>query len=89
MTESEKKGELSPEEYAMMHQRSFRTAFDFLAAHFPPGMDPEWWDKSAKECSDASIQAGENTLVIELLGAVMNYLGTEYERRGGYGKAEA
>lgn len=75
---------MTPEEYARMHQKAFRTAFDFLNAHFPPDTDPAWWENAARECSDASVAAGENKLVIELLCAVMFYLGHEYKERGGY-----
>ena len=72
---------MTPEEYAKMHQKSFRIAFDFLNTHFPPGTEPEWWDRAAKELSDASIMGGETKLVIELLVAVYNYLGEEYKKR--------
>jgi len=74
-------GRMSPEEYARMHQKAFRCAFDFLNQHFPPGHDPEWWDQAAKDVSAASISAGENTLVIELLDGVYTYLGKEYQER--------
>lgn len=63
------------------HQKAFRTAFNFLTSHFPPGMDPEWWDQAAKELSAASIEAGENKLVIGLLIGVYEYLGDEYKLR--------
>ena len=79
---------MTPEKYAAMHQKAFRTAFDYLNAHFPPGSDPDWWDKAAKELSAASVQAGENILVLELLNAVYNYLESERKRRGGNGPAE-
>ena len=82
MTRSEEKeAELSPEEYAKMHQKSFRTAFDFLSSHFPPGQDDEWWIQAAKDLSDASVRAGENKLVTGLLIGVYDYLTYEYERR--------
>lgn len=73
---------LSPEEYAKMHQKAFRCAFDFLNSHFPPGMEPEWWDQAAKDVSAASAAAGENKLVIELLAGVYEYLNSEYNLRG-------
>ena len=77
---------MTPEEYGEMHKQAFRVAFNFLHEHFPPGMDPAWWDKSAQELSEASISAGENMLVIELLNAVYSYLGHEYhQRRGDHG----
>ena len=79
---------MTPEEYAKEHQKAFRTAFDFLNSHFPPGQDPEWWDKTAKECSAASLKANENKLAIELLCGVMVYLGHEYDRRYKNGKAD-
>ena len=72
---------MTPEEYAKMHQKAFRTAFDYLNSHFPPETDPEWWKQSAQELSQASVAAGENDLVIELLNAVYTYLGKEYKRR--------
>lgn len=72
---------MTPEEYAKMHQKAFRTAFNYLNTHFPPGMDDEWWDRSAKELSEAGIEAGENVLVVELLNAVFTYIGNEYHKR--------
>lgn len=84
MTRSEaKKDEVpqSPEEYAKLHQRSFRVAFDFLTSHFPPGQDPDWWLQAAKDVSAASILSGENKLVVELLAGVYEYLDYEYKRR--------
>lgn len=72
---------MTPEEYARLHQKAFRCAFDFLNQHFPPGDDDEWWLKTAQDCSAASVAFGETPIVIELLNAVMNYLGQEYEKR--------
>lgn len=77
---------MTPEEYAKVHQKAFRCAFDFLNAHFPPGDTDEWWIQTAKDCSAASVAFGETPIVIELLGGVMNYLGTEYKRRCENGK---
>lgn len=74
---------MTAEEYAKHHQKSFRTAFDFLSSHFPPEDSEEWWIQTAKDCSDASVAAGEDHLTIELLTAVVNYLGKEYEGRYG------
>lgn len=72
---------MSPEDYLKQHQKAFRTAFNFLTSHFPPGMDPEWWEQAARELSAASIDAGENKLVIGLLIGVYEYLGEEYKLR--------
>ena len=72
---------MSPQEYAKQHQKAFRTAFDFLTQHFPPGMDPEWWDQAAKDLSVASVRAGEDKLVIGLLIGVYEYLDDEYKKR--------
>lgn len=80
---------MTPEEYAKEHQKAFRTAFDFLNAHFPPAENPEWWDQAAKDCSAASITAGEGKLTIQLLCGIMNYLGEEYKRRYQNGKADS
>ena len=70
---------MTPEEYVKTHKEAFRVAFNFLNTHFPPGQDDAWWDQAAKDCSAASIGAGENRLVMELLIAVMDYL--EHERK--------
>lgn len=72
---------MTPEEYAIIHPKAFRCAFDFLNEHFPPEDDPAWWDKMAKDCSAASLAFGENELVIQLLCAVSNYIGKEYHKR--------
>ena len=79
---------MTPEEYAKIHQKAFRCAFDFLNEHFPPQQEDEWWLKTAKECSAESVAFGENVLVMEMLTAIMNYLGDEYKRRYGNGKAD-
>ena len=76
---------MTPEEYAKLHQKAFRCAFDFLNEHFPPQQEDEWWLKTAKECSAASVAFEETPLVLELLTAIMNYLGDEYKRRYGNG----
>ena len=65
---------MTPEEYAKIHQKAFRCAFDFLNEHFPPQQDEEWWIKTANECSAASVAFGETPIVQELLNGVMNYL---------------
>lgn len=72
---------MSPQEYAKQHQKAFRTAFDFLTSHFPPGMEPEWWDQAAKDLSVASVLAGEDKLVNGLLIGVFEYLDEEYKKR--------
>jgi len=79
---------MTPEEYAKLHQKAFRCAFDFLNEHFPPQQEEEWWLKTAKECSAASVAFGENELVLEMLTAIMNYLGKEHKRRFGNGKVD-
>ena len=72
---------MTPEEYAKMHQKAFRCAFDYLNQHFPPGQNPEWWEQAAKDLSAFSISAGETTLVIELLSGVYDYLEYEWKER--------
>ena len=72
---------MTPEEYAKTHQKAFRCAFDFLNEHFPPAEDDEWWIKTAEDCNAASIAFDNESLVMGLLLAVMNYLGEEYKRR--------
>jgi len=72
---------MTPDQYAEMHRKAFRCAFDYLNGHFPPETDDAWWENAAKELSDASVAAGENDLVLELLNAVFTYIGKEYERR--------
>lgn len=79
---------MTPEEYAKIHQKAFRCAFDFLNQHFPPGDTDEWWDQTAKDCSAASLAFGETPIVIELLTAIMNYLGKEYHRRNNNGETD-
>lgn len=69
------------EEYAALHPRMFRIAFDFLNKHFPPEDTDEWWEQTAKDCEDASITAGNNPLVINLLAGVIEYLNEETMKR--------
>lgn len=77
---------MTPEEYAEIHKKAFRCAFDFLNEHFPPQQDDEWWIKTAKDCSAASLAFGETPIVIWLLDGIMNYLNEEYKRRYQSGK---
>ena len=79
---------MTPEQYAKIHQKAFRCAFDFLNAHFPPGDTDEWWIQTAQDCSAASVAFGETPIAIELLNAIMNYLGDEYKRRCEDGKVD-
>ena len=79
---------MTAEQYYSMHQKAFRTAFDFLNKHFPPGQDPEWWTQTVKDCDEASISQGENKLVIGLLGGIIDYLEDEYKRRINDGSTE-
>lgn len=72
---------MTPEEYYAMHQKAFRTAFDFLNKHFPPGTDPSWWYTAAADVTEASMNAGDSKLAVELLTGVYNYLDYEYKKR--------
>ena len=80
---------MTPDQYADMHKKAFRCAFDYLNDHFPPETDPEWWVQAAKELSDFSVAAGENALVLELLNAVFTYIGKEHERRKDNGSLDS
>ena len=72
---------MSPEEYVKLHQKAFRTAFDFLTSHFPPGTDLDWWNAKVSDLSAAGISGGDNKLVNGLLMAVYEYLEDEYKKR--------
>ena len=72
---------MTPEEYAKTHQKAFRTAFNFLNAHFPPGDTDEWWLQTAHAGAIATADADDDPLTINLLDAVINYLNDEYKRR--------
>lgn len=72
---------MTPEEYAKMHQKAFRCAFDYLNKHFPPGQDSEWWEQAVKDLSAFSIAAGENRLAVELLSGVYDYLESVWKEK--------
>lgn len=72
---------MSPEEIARMHQRSFRVAFDFLASHYPPLGTEEYWMNTSRDVGQASEKAGNNKLAIELLSGVLEYLSAEDKAR--------
>lgn len=72
---------MTPEEYAALHPRMFRIAFDFLNNHFPPEDTDEWWKQTAQDCGDASVNAGNNPLAIYLLAGVIEYLNEETMKR--------
>lgn len=71
----------SPEEYVAKHRQAFRTAFDFLNAHFPPEHDSEWWEKTSFDLGTTAAGAGENELTKILLLAVTDYLEQESKLR--------
>lgn len=73
--------ELKPEEYYAIHQKAFRTAFDFLTSHFPPGHDTAWWEKTASDAGNAYVLAEQEPLTYQLLRGVYEYLETEWKRR--------
>lgn len=79
---------MTPEEYAKIHQKAFRCAFDFLNSHFPPEDSDEWWIKAAQDSTAAYIAFGKAPIVMFLLNAIMDYLGDEYKRRCENGKAD-
>ena len=72
---------MTPEEYAKAHQKAFRTAFNFLNAHFPPGETDEWWLQTAQDGALATEESSSEPLTVQLLIGVTNYLGEEYKRR--------
>ena len=72
---------MTPEEYARIHQKAFRVAFDFLKNHFPPVNSEEWWLKLAKDSGDVSIICTEDPLTIQLVSGVINYLDHECKAR--------
>ena len=79
---------MTPEEYAKTHQKAFRTAFNFLNAHFPPGDTDEWWLQTAQDGAIATADADDDPLTINLIDAVINYLNDEYKRRHQNEKAD-
>ena len=81
--------QMSPEEYARMHQKAFRCAFDYLNQHFPPGEGTEWWEQACKDLSQFGIAAGENRLAIELLTGVYDYIEYVWKERYGDGKTDS
>ena len=71
---------MTPEEYAKLHQVSFRKAFDFLNSHFPPGEGMDWWKQAGEDIVKVSTE-GENKLLDGLLVGVFDYLELEWKRR--------
>lgn len=69
--------QLSPEEYVERHKRAFRVAFDFLNAHFPPFHATDWWDMTANDLGKIGRENEDNTLLVELIIGVYNYLEKE------------
>lgn len=72
---------LSPEEYVERHKRAFRVAFDFLNAHFPPFHASDWWDMTANDLGKIGRENEDNTLLVELIIGVYNYLEKEEKIR--------
>lgn len=81
---------LQPEQYAAVHKAAFRSAFDFLNAHFPPGMEPEFWLKACDDIAKASEAAHGDVLTNNLLAAVYDYIESEYKiRRKAYAEIDS
>ena len=78
----------SAEEYAKLHKEAFRCAFDFLNVHFPPGIDADWWEQTAKDGQANSVVMSGNPLAVKLLVGVYEYLETEWKERTGYGQTD-
>ena len=78
---------MTPEEYYATHQHAFRTAFDFLNSHFPPGTEPGWWEQASNDI--LKVSEGKGQLAQYLLIGVYDYLNEEYRRRMGYDSAES
>ena len=72
---------MTPEQYAVSHQKAFRTAFNFLVAHFPPENTEEFWMKVAQDSGDISAKCGEDDLTVQLISGVINYLNHECTTR--------
>ena len=72
---------MTPIEYAKMHQKAFRTAFDFLTNHFPPANTEEYWNKVALDSGNVSAECGEDPLTVQLVSGVINYLDRECKAR--------
>lgn len=82
MTSSEENARGSPEDDARLHRESFRCAFDFLNAHFPPGQGEDWWVQTVKDAVKAiSSVNGNRKLAEELVMGVYSYLEDDLERR--------
>lgn len=81
MTGSEDNNIWKPEEYATYHKMVFRTAFDFLNAHFPPQNDLDWWKKFSEDLGKASDQVKGGTLINGILIALSDYLEEEWKKR--------
>lgn len=81
---------LKPQEYAAMHKRAFREAFDFLNAHFPPQFDSEWWVRTYKDITEILKKDPENPLLKQLLEGIIIYMDDESKKkRDGVGEANA
>ena len=74
---------MTQSDYAKRHKEAFRAAFDYLNAHFPPGMDSEWWEQAVKDASVVSDECGGNSLVNHMLISLLNYLEDEWRIRDG------
>ena len=72
---------MTPVEYAKMHQKAFRTAFNFLASHFPPENNETYWEKVAKDSGDISAMCEEDPLTVQLISGIINYLDQECKAR--------
>lgn len=73
---------MTPEQYAVSHQKAFRTAFNFLTGHFPPENTEEYWQKVALDSGNVSAECEEDTLTVQLVSGVINYLDRECKTRG-------
>ncbi len=70
------------QEIVKQHKDAFRAAFDFLNLHYPPGLDPDWWVKAAKDASAVCAEHKGNRLAVCLIGGVYDYLDMEAKEMG-------
>ena len=72
---------LSASEYVTRHKQAFRTAFDYLNAHFPPEENEDWWMHAADQAALAIRNSDGNKLVENLVFAVFDYVEDECKKR--------
>lgn len=81
MLNREADGHPADQDYAAMHKKAFRAAFDLLKELYPPKNDAEYWTFAAKRVALVGDDNKDNPLCKHLLWGLYSYLEDEVKTK--------